>query len=95
MTHKTIDYARIGVGACEAFREGPAAFADFVRTILSVATPLHAHQNGNDRQTGGNGRLRPIIGDETLTERNGLRAELTVGGYVTSRGRGLKIELND
>jgi hypothetical protein len=44
MTHKTIDHARIGVGACEAFREGPAAFADFVRTILSAAAPLHAHQ---------------------------------------------------
>ena len=44
MTRETINYARIGVEACEAFTEGPTAFADFVRTILSVAAPLHAHQ---------------------------------------------------
>ena len=44
MTRKTIDYARLGVEACEAFMEGPAAFADFVRTILSIAAPLHALQ---------------------------------------------------
>jgi hypothetical protein len=41
---KTIDYARIGVEACEAFTEGPAAFADFVRRILSIEAPLHAPQ---------------------------------------------------
>jgi hypothetical protein len=41
MTRETINYARIGV---EAFAEGPAAFADFVRTSLSIAAPLHAHQ---------------------------------------------------
>ena len=41
MTRETINYARIGVEACEAFKEGPTAFADFVRTILSVAAPLH------------------------------------------------------
>ena len=44
MTRKTIDYARLGVEACEAFTEGPAALADFVRTILSVAAPLHVFQ---------------------------------------------------
>jgi hypothetical protein len=44
MTRKTIDYARLGVEACEAFAEGPAALADFVRTILSVAAPVHVLQ---------------------------------------------------
>jgi hypothetical protein len=44
MTRKSISYARIGTQACEAFTEGPAAFADCVRTILSVAAPLHAPQ---------------------------------------------------
>jgi hypothetical protein len=44
MTRKTIDYARLGVEACEAFTEGPAAFADFVRTILSIAAQLHVSQ---------------------------------------------------
>jgi hypothetical protein len=39
MTRETINYARISVEAREAFTEGPAAFADFVRTILSVAAP--------------------------------------------------------
>jgi hypothetical protein len=42
MTRKTINYAR--VEACEAFTEGPAAFSDFVRTILTVAAPLHVLQ---------------------------------------------------
>jgi hypothetical protein len=41
MTRKTIDYVRLGAEACEAFTEGSAAFADFVRTILSIAAPLH------------------------------------------------------
>jgi hypothetical protein len=44
MTRKTIDYERLGAVACEAFTEGPAAFADFVRTILSIAAPVHALQ---------------------------------------------------
>jgi hypothetical protein len=44
MSRKTIDYARLGVEACEAFTEGPAAFADFVHTILSIAAPLHLLQ---------------------------------------------------
>jgi hypothetical protein len=44
MTHETIDYERLGVEACEAFREGPAAFAEFIRTILSIAAPLHEFQ---------------------------------------------------
>jgi hypothetical protein len=44
MTRETINYARIGVEACEAFTEGPAAFADFVRTILSIAAPVHVLQ---------------------------------------------------
>ena len=44
MTRKTIDYTRLGVAACEAFTEGPAAFDDFVRTILSIAAPLHVLQ---------------------------------------------------
>ena len=44
MTRKTIDYARLGVEACEAFKEGPAAFADFVRTTLSLTAPLHVLQ---------------------------------------------------
>jgi hypothetical protein len=44
MTRKNIDYARLGVEACEAFAEGPAAFADFARTILSIAAPLHMLQ---------------------------------------------------
>ena len=41
MTGETINYARFGVEACDALTEGPAAFADFVRTILSIAAPLH------------------------------------------------------
>ena len=44
MTRKTIDFTHLGVEACEAFTEGPAAFADFVRTILSIAAPLHVLQ---------------------------------------------------
>jgi hypothetical protein len=44
MTRKTIDHERLGIEACEAFTEGPAAFADFVRTILSIAAPLHVLQ---------------------------------------------------
>jgi hypothetical protein len=44
MSRKTIDYARLGAEACEAFTEGPAASADFVRTILSIAAPLHLLQ---------------------------------------------------
>jgi hypothetical protein len=44
MTSTTIDYERLGVQACEAFTAGPAAFADFVRTILSTAAPLHVLQ---------------------------------------------------
>ena len=39
MTRESINYARIGVEANVAFAEGPAAFSDFVRTILSVAAP--------------------------------------------------------
>jgi hypothetical protein len=44
MTRKTIDFERLGIETCEAFMEGPAAFADFVRTILSIAAPVHALQ---------------------------------------------------
>jgi hypothetical protein len=44
MIRKTVDYARLGVEACEAFMEGPEAYEDFVRTILAVAAPLHAAQ---------------------------------------------------
>jgi hypothetical protein len=44
MNRKTIDYDRLGVEACEAFTEGPEAFADYVRTILSIAAPVHALQ---------------------------------------------------
>ena len=44
MTRRAIDYERLGVEACEAFTDGPAAFADFVRTILSIAAPLHVLQ---------------------------------------------------
>jgi hypothetical protein len=53
MTRKTIDYARLGVEAREAFADRPATFADFVRTILSVAAPLHVLQtptNANPRE---------------------------------------------
>ena len=41
---RTIDYERLGVEACEAFADGPVAFAHFVRTILSIAAPLHVLQ---------------------------------------------------
>jgi hypothetical protein len=44
MTRKTIDYERLGIETCEAFTEGPAAFADFVGTILSIAALVHALQ---------------------------------------------------
>lgn len=53
MIHTAIDYERLGVEACEAFAEGPEAFADFVHTILSVAAPLHVLQTtttGNTRE---------------------------------------------
>ena len=51
MTRKTIDYARLGAVACEAFMEGPAAFADFVRTTLSIAAAVHAIQTATrDKQ---------------------------------------------
>ena len=49
MTRKTIDYTRLGVEACEAFTEGPAAFHDFVRTILSHCGPAACASNGNAR----------------------------------------------
>jgi hypothetical protein len=44
MTRRTIDYGRLGLEACEAYSEGPESFADFVRTILSIAAPLHVLQ---------------------------------------------------
>jgi hypothetical protein len=44
MTRKTIDYTRLGIEACEAYTEGPDAFRDFVRMILSIAAPLHVLQ---------------------------------------------------
>ncbi len=44
-TRKTIDYARLGVAACEAFADGPATFADFMRTTLSIAAKAHATQS--------------------------------------------------
>ena len=44
MTRKTIDYNRLGLEACDAYIEGPESFADFVRTILSIAAPLHVLQ---------------------------------------------------
>jgi hypothetical protein len=44
MTRETINYARLGVEACEALTNGPGAFADFVRAILSTAAPLHVLQ---------------------------------------------------
>jgi hypothetical protein len=43
-TRKTIDYPRLGVAACETFADGPATFADFVRTTLSIAAKVHAMQ---------------------------------------------------
>ncbi len=43
-TRKTMDYARLGVAACEAFADGPATFADFIRTTLSSAAKVHAVQ---------------------------------------------------
>jgi hypothetical protein len=57
MTHKTIDYERLGIEACEAFAEGPAGFADFVRTILSIAAPVHALQTPRGRQRTGTAQL--------------------------------------
>jgi hypothetical protein len=44
MTRKTIDYARLGIEACETFTDGPAAFADFVLETLSLTAPLHVLQ---------------------------------------------------
>jgi hypothetical protein len=41
MTHENINYVRVGVEAHVAFAQGPAAFSDSVRTILSVAASLH------------------------------------------------------
>jgi hypothetical protein len=35
---------RLGVEVREVFTEGPEAFANFVRTILSIAAPLHVLQ---------------------------------------------------
>ena len=44
MTRETIDYARLGVEACQAYTEGPTAFADFVRTTLAVAASQYVLQ---------------------------------------------------
>jgi hypothetical protein len=63
MTRKTIDYGRLGVEACEAYAEGPEAFADFVRTILSVAAPLHVLQ-----ATTHSGRPQPLDAFTPLSE---------------------------
>jgi hypothetical protein len=61
MTGETIDYTRLGVEACQAFAEGPVAFADFVRSILSVAAPLHVLQTTSTGKLPEPGRLRPRI----------------------------------
>jgi hypothetical protein len=50
MTRGTIDYKRLGIETCEAFAEGPEAFADFVRTILSIAAPLHVLQTSHHKR---------------------------------------------
>jgi hypothetical protein len=55
MTRKTIDYTRLGVEACEAFTAGPEEFADFVRTTLFVAAPLH------DLETATTGTLPELL----------------------------------
>jgi hypothetical protein len=47
-TRKTIDYARLGVVACEAFADGPATFADFIRITLSIAAKVHATQTATN-----------------------------------------------
>jgi hypothetical protein len=66
MTRKTIDYARLGVRACEAFMGGPAAFADFVRMTLSACTAACA-SNDNGRQIAGAAQLVLAVRDEALT----------------------------
>jgi hypothetical protein len=75
VTHENINDARVGVEAHVAFTEGPAAFADSVRSILSVAAPLHVLQATST------GKLPESDRDETLTERN---VRLASG---TSRGQ--------
>ena len=85
MTRETINSARIGVEACEAFTEGPTAFADFVRTILSVAARLHAHQTTTTGKLPETVDFIPLS-ETRLTERNVLRAQLTAGA-ATGRGQ--------
>jgi hypothetical protein len=63
MTRKTINYARLGVEACEAYMEGPEAFGDFVRMILSIAAPLHELQTTTRR-----GRPQPLDAFTPLSE---------------------------
>jgi hypothetical protein len=50
MTRETIDYARLGVEACQAYTEGPTAFADFVRTTLAVAASQYVLQTNEARR---------------------------------------------
>ncbi len=67
-TPKTIDYARLGVVACEAFAEGPASLLDFIRTTLSIAAKVHAKQSAaHGNQPEPLELVRPIVPSATLT----------------------------
>jgi hypothetical protein len=71
MTRETIDYARLGVEACQAFTEGPVAFADFVRTILSVAAPQHVLQTTSTGKLPEPGQIvHASVPNEALIERS-------------------------
>ena len=94
MTRETINYTRLGVEACEAFTEGPGAFADFVRTILSTAAPCMCFKRQRPSDCRNRSSRSPAVRDETLTERI-LLASAGAGGDALGGDSGLKIELND
>jgi hypothetical protein len=81
MTRETIDYARLGVEACQAYTEGPTAFADFVRTILSVAASQHV------LQTTTTGKPPERVDFAHYSRRDIDGAQRAACGGATSRGQ--------
>ena len=81
MTRETIDYARLGVEACQAYTEGPTAFADFVRTTLAVAASQYALQSTTT------GKPPERVDYAHYSRRDIDRAQRAACGSATSRGQ--------
>ena len=81
VTHENINDARVGVEAHVAFTEGPAAFADSVRSILSVAAPLHVLQATST------GKLPEPVDFAHNSIRGIDRTERAACGGATGRGQ--------